>query len=94
MLNIIKTILLVGIFYVLILFSFLWFNRDNKNIKDVPCVQEFFQVVSVFSENTKNIFINEINFKNILNIKKNNKKNFEDLNDSNNNDSWDYFLNK
>lgn len=40
-----KTIILVAIFYGLILFSFLWFNKGEGGLRNVPYVESFFGVV-------------------------------------------------
>ncbi len=42
-----KTIILVAIFYGLILFSFLWFNKGEGSLKNVPYVESFFEIVGV-----------------------------------------------
>ncbi|HOZ53187.1 MAG TPA: hypothetical protein PK142_00735 [bacterium] len=46
-----KTIILVAIFYSLIVFSFLWFNKGEKDFRSIPYVQEFFLIVTYLSEN-------------------------------------------
>ncbi len=46
-----KAIILVAVFYGLILFSLIWFNKGEKDLKTVPYVQEFFDIIGFFSEN-------------------------------------------
>jgi hypothetical protein len=42
----IKVILLVALFYVLILFSFFWFNTRDENRQSIPYIKNFFEMVS------------------------------------------------
>lgn len=54
----VKSIILIIIFFALITLSFIWFNRDKKNITNVPYVEEFFERVETFSS-----FIDSVSIK-------------------------------
>ena len=45
MFDIFKTLILVAIFYLLIMFSFSWFNKKEGNFKEVPYVGTFFEII-------------------------------------------------
>lgn len=84
-----KTIILVAAFYGLIIFSFLWFNKGGKDFKSVPYVEEFFLIVSFFSENINENLIN--NWDNIRFLDRENKENENLL--PNSSDGWENYLN-
>jgi hypothetical protein len=90
MFNFIKAFFIVAVFYALILFSFLWFNKGEKEISEVPYVQNFFSLIKGASD-----WVGERNIDNLnLNIFSNNR---EDLNNEGpflNSEDWDDFLNE
>jgi hypothetical protein len=84
-----KTIILVAVFYGLILFSFVWFNKGEKDLKSVPYVQEFFNIVDFFTENiNKNLVDNWESFR-FLDRKR--EKNDNLL--PNSSEGWENYLN-
>ncbi len=62
----VETIILVIIFFVLITFSFLWFNEEKRSLKDIPYVSKVFSSISAFSENLKEVSTKKENLKNIF----------------------------
>ncbi|MFA5644172.1 MAG: hypothetical protein WC928_01440 [Patescibacteria group bacterium] len=66
MFDFIKTILLVAIFYVLILFSFMWFNKEKRDYQSIPYIQGVFQLVDNLSEWVGNNTVDKIRIKEIF----------------------------
>ncbi len=84
-----KTIILVAIFYGLIVFSFLWFNKGEKDFRSVPYVEEFFLIIGFFSENINENSIN--NWENFRFLNRENRENENLL--PNSSDGWENYLN-
>lgn len=84
-----KTIILVAVFYGLIVFSFLWFNKGEKDFRSVPYVEEFFLIIGFFSENINENSIN--NWENFRFLNRENRENENLL--PNSSDGWENYLN-
>lgn len=84
-----KTIILVAVFYGLIVFSFLWFNKGKKDFRSVPYVEEFFLIIGFFSENINENSIN--NWENFRFLNRENRENENLL--PNSSDGWENYLN-
>lgn len=84
-----KTIILVAVFYGLIVFSFLWFNKGEKDFRSVPYVEELFLIVGFFSKNINENSIN--NWENFRFLNKEKRENENLL--PNSSDGWENYLN-
>lgn len=84
-----KTIILVAVFYGLIVFSFLWFNKGEKGFRSVPYVEELFLIVGFFSKNINENSINNWENFRFLNKEKRENENFL----PNSSDGWENYLN-
>lgn len=62
----VKDLILIVVFFLLIAFSFAWFNKDNENIQKVPYINEFFSGLSQFAETLNLISVKEFDVKGIL----------------------------
>ena len=76
-----KIIILIVVFIFLVVFTFLFFNRDKKTIQEMPYVSEIFEFITISSER-----VGQINF-NIFQKKDKNNENllpsdFSDWEDS------------
>lgn len=90
MIDFIKTILLVAIFYALILFSFVNFNlsQNQGDFREVPYVKEFFQILEMGTSYFKTFSLNDLN---LLNEKRVKDSDIENLLPSNLNDLDNFF---
>lgn len=90
MIDFIKTILLVAVFYALILFSFINFNSNKEaaDFRETPYVQEFFQIIKIGASYLDVFLIEKVDF---LNNKKTKNSDIENLLPNNLNDLDNFF---
>ncbi len=66
MMDFIKVILLVALFYVLIIFSFFWLNTKDEDRQRIPYIKNFFEMVVDSSDFWKRDPIKVFNLKKYL----------------------------
>jgi D-alanyl-lipoteichoic acid acyltransferase DltB (MBOAT superfamily) len=62
----VESIILIVVFFILVMLSFVWFNKEKKSLQDVPYVGKVFSSISSFSEGLKDISIKEDILRNVF----------------------------